>query len=159
MADKEIKEGANLSSAPTERSSSISILVDLNVILDVLQSRQPFYEESARVLDAVARQEVTGFLAAHSITTLFYVLNRLRNRETAVVAITSLLDAFTIATVDDAVIRKAFSWGWTDFEDAVQMAAAAHAQVNFLVTRNPRDFQKGTIEVVRPGAFLALLGQ
>ena len=138
-------------------ADKVSILVDLNVVLDVLQNRRPFYEESARVLDAVVRQEVTGFLAAYSITTLFYVLNRLRNRETAVVAITTLLDAFTIATVNDAVIRKAFSWGWSDFEDAVQLSAALHAHANYLVTRNPRDFQEGIIEVVRPGAFLALL--
>ena len=138
-------------------ADKIGILVDLNVILDVLQNRQAFYEESARILDTVVRQEVTGFLAAHSITTLFYVLNRSRNRETAVATITNLLDAFTIATVDDAVIRKAFSWGWSDFEDAVQMSAAVHAQANYLVTRNPRDFQEGFIDVVRPGAFLALL--
>ena len=100
---------------------------------------------------------MTGLLAAHSITTLFYVLNWLRNRETAVAAITDLLDVFTIATVDDAVIRKALSWGWPDLEGAVQMAAAVHAGVDYLITRNPRDFQEGVIQVVQPGALLALL--
>ncbi|MCB9008269.1 MAG: hypothetical protein H6656_13015 [Ardenticatenaceae bacterium] len=68
-----------------------TILVDLNVIVDVIQQRQPFYEESARVVDAVVRGQAEGWLAAHSITTLFYVINRVRNRETAVTAITSLL--------------------------------------------------------------------
>ena len=135
----------------------LRILVDLNVVLDVLQNRQLYYEESAQVLEPVVRQEVTGLLAAHSITTLYYVLNRLRNRETAAAAIAGLLDAFTIATVNDAVIRKAFSWGWSDFEDAVQMAAAADAVADCLITRNPRDFQKGIVQVVQPGAFQALL--
>ena len=65
-------------------ANKLAILVDLNVIVDVVQHRQPFYEESARVLDAVVREQATGWLAAHSITTLFYVINRLRNRETAV---------------------------------------------------------------------------
>jgi predicted nucleic acid-binding protein len=135
----------------------LTILVDLNVVLDVLQDRQPFYEESASVLDSVVRQRVTGLLAAHSVTTLFYVLNRFRNKETATTAITGLLDAFTIAAVDDAVIRKALSWGWSDLEDAVQMAAAVLAQADYLVTRNPRDFQEGVVPIVQPGAFLALL--
>ena len=36
------------------------ILVDLNVIIDVLQNRQPFYEDSARVVDAVARLGVVA---------------------------------------------------------------------------------------------------
>lgn len=133
------------------------ILVDLNVILDVVQHRQPFYEESARVLDAVVREEAVGWVAAHSITTLFYVINRVRNRETAVATLTSLLDIFIIAPVDDAIIRKALAWGWADFEDAVQMAAAVHIGANYLVTRNPRDFQTGIIPVIQPAAFLTLL--
>ena len=60
------------------------ILVDMNVVLDVVQQRQPFYEDSAKVLDAVSNHEVEGYLAAHSITTLFYVVTRFQNRVTAV---------------------------------------------------------------------------
>ena len=136
-----------------------AILVDLNVILDVIQFRQPFYNESARVLDAVVRKEVGGWSAAHSVTKLFYVITRQRNRETAVSAITSLLDAFTVATVDDSVIRKAIVWGWAEFEDAVQMAAAASTGVDYLISRNIRDFKTDIMPVVQPAAFLTLLNQ
>ncbi|VAW37160.1 hypothetical protein MNBD_CHLOROFLEXI01-2676 [hydrothermal vent metagenome] len=72
---------------------------------------------------------------------MFCIINRIWNRETAVTAITSLLDVFTIAPVGDTVIRKALTWGWKDFEDAVQMAAAAHINANYLISRNPRDFK------------------
>lgn len=137
--------------------NSVRILVDLNVVIDVIQNRQPFYEDSARVIDAVVRQEASGWLAAHSVTTLFYVMSRLRSRETAVTALTGLLDAFTVAAVDDAVVRKALSWGWQDFEDAVQVAAAMEAGIQYIITRNPRDFQDGPIPVLQPPAFLALL--
>ena len=139
-------------------ASKLCVLVDLNVILDVIQNRQPFYEDSAGVIDAVVRQEVSGWLAAHSLTTLFYVLSRLRNRETAVQALTSLLESFSVAAVDDAVIRKALSWGWADFEDAVQMAAAAAENIDYLITRDIKDFQSGSVPVVQPATFLALLG-
>lgn len=67
------------------------------------------------------------------------------------------LEVFAVVTVDDPVIRKALSWGWPDFEDAVQMAAAATVGADYLVTRNPRDFQSGIIPVVQPAAFLTLL--
>ena len=140
-------------------AKNVRVLVDLNVVLDVVQNRQPFYEDSARVLDAVVRQEAVGWLAAHSLTTLFYVVARLRSREIAVTVIMSLLEAFVVATVDDQVIRKALSWGWVDFEDAVQMSAADGANVDYLVTRNPRDFQSGSIPVIQPAAFLAILRQ
>ncbi len=134
----------------------LRILVDLNVIVDVVQDRRPLYEESARVLDAVVRREAEGWVAAHSLTTLFYVIARLRNRETAVAALAGLLDAFRVAAVDDTVIRRALSWGWRDFEDAVQMAAAVEAGVDYLITRNTGDFETGPVPAVQPAAFLAL---
>lgn len=135
----------------------IRVLVDLNVIIDVLQKRQPFYEGSAGVLDAVARGDVSGWLAAHSVTTLFYVISRVRDRETAVQAVTKLLESFAVARVDDAVIRRALALGWNDFEDAVQMAAASAEEVDYLITRNIKDFQSGQIPVMQPAALLALL--
>ena len=138
-------------------ASEMRVLVDLNVIIDVLQNRQPFYEDSAGVLDAVARQEVMGWLAAHSVTTLFYVISRVRKRETAVQAVSSLLESFAVAKVDDAVIREALSLGWRDFEDAGQMASAGAEGVDYLITRNIKDFQSGPVPVIQPAAFLALL--
>ena len=138
-------------------ASKIRVLVDLNVIIDVMQNRQPFYEDSAGVLDSVARGEVVGWLAAHSVTTLFYVISRTRNRETAVQAVNGLLESFTVANVDDTVIREALSLGWKDFEDAVQMASAGAEGVDYLITRNTKDFQSGPVPVIQPAAFLALL--
>jgi predicted nucleic acid-binding protein len=138
-------------------AGELRILVDLNVIVDVVQDRRPYYEESARVLDAVARRQADGWVAAHSLTTLFYVIARLRKRETAVTALGGLLESFRVAGVDEAVIRRALSWGWRDFEDAVQMAAAVEAGVDYLITRNVSDFEAGPIPVIQPAAFLALL--
>lgn len=136
---------------------SLRILVDLNVVLDVVQKREPFYEDSADVLDAVANKKAAGFLAAHSITTLFYVLRRQYDRPTAVSVTQQILDAFSIAPVDDIVIRQALAWGWRDFEDAVQMAAAVHANLDYLVTRNRKDFQTQPIPVLPPAHLLPLL--
>lgn len=135
------------------------ILVDLNIIIDVVQQRQPFFPDSAQVLDGVANGEVTGLLAAHSIATLFYVMTRWQNREAASTITASLLDVFTVATVDDSVIRKALTWGWRDFEDAIQMAAALNEQADFVVTRNGQDFETQPVPVLEPASLLALLAQ
>ena len=50
-----------------------TILIDINVLLDVLQKREPFYETSAGLLAAVESGQVRGLIAAHSIITLFYL--------------------------------------------------------------------------------------
>ncbi len=55
------------------------VLIDLNILLDVLQKREPFHEKSAALLAAVETGRVKGYVAAHSITTLFYLIRKDRS--------------------------------------------------------------------------------
>jgi len=48
-----------------------TVLIDINILLDVFQKRKPFYETSAHLLASVETGRVNGFVAEHSITTLF----------------------------------------------------------------------------------------
>ena len=50
------------------------VLIDLNLILDVLQQREPFYLMSARVLACAETGLIEGYVAAHTLTTLFYLI-------------------------------------------------------------------------------------
>ena len=49
----------------------MKIMIDLNVLVDVLQRRAPFFLPSAKVCDAVRTGLCEGLVAAHAITTLF----------------------------------------------------------------------------------------
>jgi predicted nucleic acid-binding protein len=51
-------------------------MLDLNVFLDVLQNRKPFYTASSIILSKVINRELEGFLPAHALTTIFYVLRK-----------------------------------------------------------------------------------
>ncbi len=53
-----------------------TIMIDLNILLDVLQKREPFYNASAHLLAMVETGRVKGIVAAHSITTLFYLIKK-----------------------------------------------------------------------------------
>lgn len=54
----------------------MKIMVDLNVVLDVLQYREPHYTHSAYVLDAVVQNVIAGVMPSHSVTTLSYILSK-----------------------------------------------------------------------------------
>jgi hypothetical protein len=90
---------------------------------------------------------------------LFYVMARGQNREAASTTISSLLDVFTTSAVNDSVVRKALAWGWRDFEDAIQMAAALNEQVDYVITRNGQDFETQPVPVLETASLLALLAQ
>jgi len=132
------------------------VLVDANVALDVLAKREPHYLTSAAVWALAEQGEIEGLLAAHSVTTLHYLLAKHLDHQQANLTITKLLQVFNVAAVDQKVILEALTLSWKDFEDAVQMAAALNSQANYLVTRNPKDFKDELVQVLQPGDLLAL---
>ncbi len=133
------------------------ILVDLNIVLDVLQKREPFYEASARLLAAVETGLLEGFIAAHSITTLFYLIQKDKSSAEARANITNLLQLLKIAPVNQSTIDQALNLDYSDFEDAVQMISALQCKAAYLITRNARDYQPPLLPVLSPADFLATL--
>ena len=132
------------------------LLVDLNIILDVMQKRQPFYDNSAQIIDLVVRNIVDGYLAAHSVTTLYYILQRVQKQATVQTAVAQLLQSFHIAPVNETVINQALQLGWQDFEDAVQMVAAQQVGANYLISRNPKDFETPLVKVMELSQYLSI---
>ena len=133
------------------------ILIDLNLILDVLQKREPFYAASARVLACAETGLVEGVVAAHTLTTLFYLVAKTQSAEKARIALTELLQFLAGAPVDHATIEQALNLPYGDFEDAVQMMAAVQAGAQYLVTRNVQDYRAGPLPALQPAELLALV--
>lgn len=133
------------------------LVLDANVALDVLTKREPHFASSAAVWGLIEKGEAEGLLAAHTITTLHYLVTKHLGRQQATLTLTKLLRVFAVAAVDQDVIVKALTLGWKDFEDAVQMAAAFNAQADYFITRNPKDFKDELVRVLRPGDLLALI--
>ena len=137
--------------------AEFKVLIDLNVILDVLQRREPFYDTSARVLAAAETGLVEGWIAAHSLTTLFYLQARHHSAAQARIALGDLLRILSVAAVDQKVIEQALTLPYRDFEDAVQMMAAVQIGADYLITRNVPDYKVGPIPALEPAELLALL--
>jgi len=133
------------------------VLFDLNILLDVLQARPQFYDLSARLLADAETGKIQGWLAAHSVTTLFYLISKGHSPDQAQVTLTSLLQFLQIAPVNQNVIEQALNLPYRDFEDAVQMSAALQIHADYLVTRNEKDFQPAPLPVVQPAELLAIL--
>ncbi len=134
------------------------VMLDLNLILDVLQEREPFYEASAALLAAAETGHIEGVVAAHSVTTLFYLIQKGQSSASARATITNLLQFLKIASVDQATIEQALNLDYRDFEDAVQMMAAVQCRADYLVTRNVKDYQPGLLPILQPVDFLGTLG-
>jgi predicted nucleic acid-binding protein len=130
------------------------ILVDLNVVLDVVQKREPHYRASAAVLSEIVRGTVRAAMSAHAFTTVHYLIERHRNRAKANEVIDWLLRYFDTATIGRAELIRARELNWPDFEDAVVAAAAESAHCAAIVTRNVVDFKASPVAALTPHEYL-----
>jgi len=134
----------------------LAVLIDTNVLLDVILDRAPWADDATGLLDLVARGAVRGYIAAHAVTTVHYLVERERGRTAAVTAVSDLLQLLHVVALGPADFQRALALGLKDFEDAVQVAACLQVGAAFLVTRNPRDFRDAPIACRSAGEVLAL---
>ena len=137
----------------------MKILYDVNVLLDVLMQREPFYQTAARLLAAAEQSQVHGFLCASSVTTLYYLLAKQAGPPAAKQAVQRLLRIFALAPVDQLVLQSALQSAVPDFEDAVLCEAAYHADVDGIVTRNTVHFRFSPVKVYSPDGLLLWLSR
>jgi len=133
----------------------LTITVDLNVVLDVVQRREPHYAASAAVLSLVVERRITGVLPSHALTTIHYLVDRFAGRKKAGEFVDWLLLHFEVAPAGRAEFVRARELEFSDFEDAVVAACAARSESDLIVTRNIADFQGSPVPAVTPEEFLA----
>jgi predicted nucleic acid-binding protein len=126
------------------------VLIDTNVVLDFLQERELFVENAARLFERIDAGEIEGFIAATTITNIYYIVRRAAGRAVAQDAVTQVLSDLNICTVDLEVLEHALALNFEDFEDAVQYACALAYSVDAIVTRDTAGFTNSEVPVVLP---------
>ena len=132
--------------------------IDTCVVIDALQSPEPFAKDAQGVFLAAANNLFLGYISAKSVTDVYYLMHRHTHDDKAsrdiLNKLFALFDVLDTAGID---CRKAVLSPVSDFEDAVMVETALRSEVDCIVTRNLRDFTKSPVPVYEPKAFLKLL--
>ena len=134
----------------------MKVIVDTNVVLDVLLGRDPFVKPAVDLFRLVEESLIDAFICATTVTTIDYLLVKSLPAPKARSALRKLISLFEIATVNRPVIERAIVSKIKDFEDAVLDEAGQLAGVDFVITRNIKDFTGSALKVFEPNEFLAL---
>lgn len=132
------------------------VLIDTNVVLDFLQEREPSVEDAARLFERLDTGEIEGFIAATTVTNIYYIVRRAAGRVMAQDAIAQVLSDLNICAVNLEVLEQAIALNFEDFEDAVQYACAVMHNVDAIVTRDASGSVDAGISVVLPGELDAI---
>jgi predicted nucleic acid-binding protein len=130
------------------------VMLDLNVLLDVAQRREPFYAASAAILSRAIEERDYACLPSHALTTLHYIVARYAGKERAGTLVDWVLAHLEIVPQDRAQFVRARSLRFDDFEDAALASAADAAGCELIITRNVADFGSSSVAAVTPEEFL-----
>ena len=132
----------------------MKVLIDTNVIIDFLLKREPHYKTSKEVLMKCTHENVEGFIAMHSVSNLWYVLRKesIENRRKCLRIICLALTVCHANHIEvyNAVKNESF----TDFEDCLQEACAHQNKMDYIITRNVKDFKNSRVKVLSPKVFV-----
>ena len=126
------------------------VLIDTNVVVDVMLSREPFVEASADILSRVESGELIGCICATTVTTIHYLAAKVLGAQRALGEVRKILSLFEVVPVSRPVLEAALNLGFGDYEDAVLHEAARQADAQGIVTRNPRHFKAAALPVYTP---------
>ena len=133
----------------------MKIMCDTNIILDVLLERQPFVEDSCKVLSLCEEHRLEGFVSASSVTGIYYLVRKYtHSTELAYHAVGKMLEIVKVCSVTNSDVLTAYQRKAKDFEDCLVATCAKSIRCNAIVTRNKKDFEEFGICLLTPPELL-----
>ena len=128
----------------------MKILIDTNVILDVLCSREKFLEDSSKIWKLCEVKKLDGYVSALSIPNIVYILRKELTPEKT----QQIIIVFNIIDLKAEDLKEAAAMKPSDYEDALQMICASRIKADFIITRNIKDFMESKITAIKPSELL-----
>lgn len=133
------------------------ILIDTNVLLDYLLTREPYFEDAKNVILSCADGKINGCIAAHSIPNMFFILRKDYNAKERREILSNLCSIFDVEGIDKGKLLAGLAnEDFSDFEDCLQMECAKSYGADYIVTRNVSDYATSEIKAIEPKEYLTL---
>jgi predicted nucleic acid-binding protein len=134
----------------------MNVFLDANILVSVLNKEYPLFVHSARILSLAGSTRFNLYTSPLCLAIACSFSEKKSGRTVAKKKIALLSQKLNIATLDEAVVRKAAAdktiW---DFEDGLEYYAALRSKCACVVTENIKVFYFSEIEVLTAEQFLA----
>lgn len=133
------------------------IMIDTNVLLDYLLTREPFFEDAEKIIISCVEGKAEGCIAAHSISNMFYILRKDYSIEERRTVLSNVCSIFDVEGIDKAKLLVGLqNENFSDFEDCLQVECAKAFGAEYIVTRNVADYKSSEVKAILPKDYLEL---
>ena len=133
------------------------LLLDMDVVLDLFLHRHPWSADAAAIWKAQRQKKIDAHVAAFTIPTIYYLVAQETDALQALSVVDECLATVHIVAVTEETLQLARGFALNDFEDSLQAACAAQANLEFIVSRDPSGFTASPVPVISPAEFRARL--
>jgi predicted nucleic acid-binding protein len=100
--------------------SVLALLIDTDVLVDFLTEREPFTKDAKQLIQQTRDRGINTYLAAHSITNIFYILRKTYSASERKKRLLDLCQSFSIVEIGAALINNVLlNSGFDDIEDCL----------------------------------------
>ncbi|MDD5811361.1 MAG: PIN domain-containing protein [Treponema sp.] len=136
----------------------MEVLIDTNIILDWFLKRDQFYENSKAVLNKCWFGNIKSFITIHSLCDIYYLVGNKFPLEEKKKLIQFLLNRSEIIEENYNSVKAFIDYDfYDDLEDCLQIQSAQNLRLNYIITRNIKDFRYSTAQAVTPEQFLEMI--
>ena len=138
------------------------ILLDTNVIVDVLQHRDPWFSDGQKIFYAIANKQITGCITAKEAADIYFFCRKQFTGEENVDAkarqiMSKLYALFELIDTLGTDCQNALAIENNDYEDAIMIESAVRSGLDNIITRNPYHFKACPIPIYSPSDFVSTL--
>ncbi|GHV95221.1 PIN domain-containing protein [Spirochaetia bacterium] len=134
-----------------------ALLIDSDVLIDFMAEREPFSENAKQLIQQVQTRGISAYLAAHSITNIFYLLRKTYSVSERKQRLCDLCQSISIVEINAALINNILlNNDFDDIEDCLQAECAKAVNADYIVTRNIKDYSLSAIPAILPEDLLKL---
>jgi predicted nucleic acid-binding protein len=117
------------------------IFVDSDIVLDLLCSREPFYEPAASLFDLGEAGKIQLYTSSLVFANVFFILRKVLGNSQAKALLRKLELLLEVLAVSKKIVSLALNSHFQDFEDGLQYFTARENSIPILVTRNIKDYK------------------
>ena len=135
----------------------MKVFFDTNIMIDVIGRREEFCEPSMRIMSLAERGLIGVYVSALSYATASFILGKYNKDMDIFNEFSKFMKITTATLVDSTTVEQSVKSEFKDFEDAMQYFSAMHENVDYIITRNKKDFEASAIPVLEPQEFVDMI--
>ncbi len=122
--------------------------IDCNILLDFLLQREPYAYAAGKLIELTEQQKVKSYLSPLTLATTHYLLGRYANKKLADAFVGDAIGVFQFIDMTALSTKQAIAHRYKDFEDDLHYYTALAGSMDYMVTRNKKDFKNEGLQLV-----------